>query len=455
LDEGSYLFKIDIHSNVLWSKKFTSEIAHYSNDLIETHDHGLLIYERRDSAGVEKSFLIKTDENGNEEWSMFYNWDSSLFTENTRITKIIKTSDGNYLISEGKSSFTNPLAYIRKVDSNFNEIWTYSSNLFTSSSLMIENNQGEIGIKSASHILKLNSNGDGATYAMIAEQVTNAPGNPLPTTLIEGCGTNGNGSLSLGFMNQFSLGDSDPFFDKDCRVTSAAYDPNDKQGFPNGYGNEHYIRPNQDIEFLIRFQNTGTDTAFTVIVKDEISALLDLTSVKVGASSHPMEWKISEGNTLEFIFNNIMLPDSNINEVASHGFIEFKISQQPDLAEETVINNKAEIYFDFNPPIITNETYHTIGLNFITVSTQNPISNAANILVHPNPFQHQAIFELEKIETSDGLFELFDISGRLAWQQKFSGKQFELKRNDFKSGMYFYKISDNGININSGKIIVD
>jgi len=43
----------------------------------------------------------------------------------------------------------------------------------------------------------------------------------------------------------------------------------------------------------------------------------------------------------------------------------------------------------------------------------------------------------------------------LAWQQKFNGKQFELKRNDLKSGIYFYKISDEGTVINAGKIIIN
>ena len=296
---------------------------------------------------------------------------------------------------------------------------------------------------------------NGSSFALIAEQVENAPGDVFPTAWMEGCGTNTSGVFSLGFINQFSLGDNTPFEDVDCLEASNSFDPNDKRGFPLGYLDEHYIRPNTDIEYMIRFQNTGTDTAFTVVIKDEISELLDLGSVRVGAASHPYEWTIVDGNTLEFTFNNIMLPDSNANEAASHGFIEFKISQQEDLPLETVIKNEAAIYFDFNDPIITNESFHTIGFDFITVSTQNPISETTSFKVRPNPFQHQAIFELENMETTDGLFELYDISGRLSWQQKFSGKQFELKRNNLKSGMYFYKISDKGNIINSGKIIVD
>ncbi len=295
---------------------------------------------------------------------------------------------------------------------------------------------------------------NGSTYTLIAQQVQNAPGNPLPTAWVEGCGLNGSGNFSIGYTNQFSLGDNIPFKDTDCTIATSSFDPNDKQGFPIGYSDEHYIRPNTDLEYLIRFQNTGTDTAFTVVIRDTIAPELDIPSIQVGASSHPHEWRIYGENILEFTFNVIMLPDSNVNEPASHGFVEFKISQKEDLPLGTVIKNKAAIYFDYNDPIITNETFHTLGENFITVSTQRPIEKDYSLLVRPNPLQDFAIFEIKK-EIKNGLFQIYNVSGKLAWQQKFSGDEFELKRNNLTSGIYFYKISENGNAINSGKIIIN
>lgn len=149
-----------------------------------------------------------------------------------------------------------------------------------------------------------------------------------------------------------------------------------------------------------------------------------------------------------------MLPDSNVNESASHGFVEFKISPKENTPLGTLLRNTAAIYFDFNDPIFTNETLHKIEENFITVSTQRPIKENYSLLVRPNPLQEFAFFEMKK-EIKNGLFELYDVSGRLVWQQKFSGAQLELKRNDLTSGIYFYKISENGNAINSGKIIIN
>ena len=61
-----------------------------------------------------------------------------------------------------------------------------------------------------------------------------------------------------------------------------------------------------------------------------------------------------------------------------------------------------------------------------------------------------------KKEIKNGLFELYDLNGKLAWQQRFNGNQFEFHRNEnLKSGIYFYKISENGQAINSGKIIIN
>jgi hypothetical protein len=56
-----------------------------------------------------------------------------------------------------------------------------------------------------------------------------------------------------------------------------------------------------------------------------------------------------------------MLPDSTTDEPGSNGFITFTVDQVPDLSNGTIINNQADIYFDFNAPIITNETDHLIN----------------------------------------------------------------------------------------------
>ena len=201
--------------------------------------------------------------------------------------------------------------------------------------------------------------GGGQSWRIETDQHPLHPGNSQPNALVEGCG--GGGAAFSSFVNAMYIDDADPVVDIYCGIVTGSYDPNDKTGFPLGINESNDILPNQQIEYLIRFQNTGTDTAFTVVIRDTLSANFDIFSVQSGVASHPYEFTISDSRAMEWTFNNILLPDSTTNEVGSHGFIKFTVNQLPDLAEETILENTAHIYFDFNDPIITNTSQHTIN----------------------------------------------------------------------------------------------
>jgi len=144
------------------------------------------------------------------------------------------------------------------------------------------------------------------------------------------------------------------------QVLVCAYDPNDKSAVPNGYGTENFIVKDQQLEYLIRFQNTGNDTALTIVIRDQLDTNLDITTFQPISSSHTMQVKLEENRETVFTFNNILLPDSNINEPASHGFIKYSISPKTGLLPNTPLQNTANIFFDSNPPIITNTVLNTI-----------------------------------------------------------------------------------------------
>ena len=147
------------------------------------------------------------------------------------------------------------------------------------------------------------------------------------------------------------------------RIVSS-YDPNDKQAFTSSGQNEAVFLTDVDeyIDYRIRFQNTGTDTAFTVTVTDTISALLDPASLQILGSSHSFTPSIATGNVLSFKFFNILLPDSNVNEPASHGHIAFRIRPVAGIAIGSAINNTADIFFDFNDPVRTNTASLEVGI---------------------------------------------------------------------------------------------
>jgi uncharacterized repeat protein (TIGR01451 family) len=142
---------------------------------------------------------------------------------------------------------------------------------------------------------------------------------------------------------------------------TCAYDPNDKQVLPEGYSEEHYIANDTLLEYLVRFQNTGNAPATDVTVRDTLDENLNLSSFQLVANSHPVYTTVDPATReVEFYFQNIMLPDSVSNEPESHGFVSFTIRPEAGLPLLTELNNTAGIYFDNNPPIITNTTWSTI-----------------------------------------------------------------------------------------------
>jgi uncharacterized repeat protein (TIGR01451 family) len=294
---------------------------------------------------------------------------------------------------------------------------------------------------------------NGHTWRVVANQEPNHPTSTNPTAFVEGCRANNTLPISTGFAVLFPNDDRAATIDMDCRQILGSYDPNDKTGFPIGYKSANYIGQNQDIEYMIRFQNTGTDTAFTVMIRDTISNKLDISSIEFGASSHPYEAEIYGKGILKFTFNNIKLVDSFRNEPKSRGFVQYRIKQQKDLAFGSQIFNTAHIYFDYNEPIVTNKTLHTVGGKEIITAIFDKIqTNNYTFKVSPNPFLTSAIFEGPL--SINGNFELFDLSGKLLRTEKFNGKTFEFQRRDLLAGMYIFKIRTKEGPLSIGKLFV-
>ncbi len=164
------------------------------------------------------------------------------------------------------------------------------------------------------------------------------------------------GTTSWGYANLIAGNDYQPFNNTDsaARLVTASYDPNSVTVNPAGFGDKNYLpKSEQELNYLVEFQNTGTDTAFTVSIREEISELLDLSTFIPIAASHPYTTTINN-REVTFTFSNIYLPDSTTNEAASHGFIAYTIQQLASNAAGYNIAATADIYFDFNAPVTTD-----------------------------------------------------------------------------------------------------
>ncbi len=157
--------------------------------------------------------------------------------------------------------------------------------------------------------------------------------------------------VSIDISNDVNTVDN---IDSVKQFVTGSYDPNDKQEEHNGFVSLLEVQNAIYLNYTIRFQNTGNDTAFTVIVRDDLDDKLDLSTFEMTGASHTYQLKIKDGKYLEWKFNNILLADSVHNEPASHGYITYRIKPKTNLVVGEIISNTASIYFDFNAPIETN-----------------------------------------------------------------------------------------------------
>jgi len=289
----------------------------------------------------------------------------------------------------------------------------------------------------------------GTTLRLEADQHPAHPGNSEPQASIELCGSPEN---STGEILSVPQDDVDAFTEIDCQEIVSSYDPNDKSVVPQGVTENHYIDSTNILEYKIRFQNTGTAPAQKVVITDTISNHLDIETIQFMSESHPCDIDILYSNVIRWTFNDIMLPDSNSNEPASHGYVKFKIHQHPGNQISTEITNQAAIFFDYNPAVITNDVFNIIG-DMEQIFTDNPeINTQQQVDVFPNPAADYVLFNVNADKYS---IELYDGYGRIIRHiQDITSAEYRMPASNISHGVYYYRIKDQSGVIGAGKIVI-
>lgn len=290
---------------------------------------------------------------------------------------------------------------------------------------------------------------DGSTYRLAADQCPGHPGFSFPQAVVELCGDE---PFSLGFVTTTPEDDRDHFVEIDCGTIIGSYDPNDKLVKPSGIGPLHFISPDDEMEYKIRFQNTGNDTAFTVMILDTLSAFLDAATIHTMGGSHPFDFEILGPSVLKFTFNNILLVDSTTNEPDSHGFIQFKVRQRAGNSPGTVIKNQAYIYFDFNAPILTPIVSNRIFDQPVSVFEQPKPQNHYRIYPNPSDGFIQLVSE-GQVSQTPARFEIYNLLGQMVKGLDIYGTE-TIFIGDLKAGVYLYQVKNEQNSVGSGKLVV-
>lgn len=222
-------------------------------------------------------------------------------------------------------------------------------------------------------------------------------------------------------------------------VVRSSWDPNDKLISP---GLEDVLNE-QDINkkwllYTIRFENEGNFSAKDVSVLDELDEKLDLHTLTLVEASHPVQLHqitTTDKVFMKFDFNDIYLDYTDNDPEASQGWISFYIKAKDDVQVGDIVENTASIYFDQNPPIVTN----TVQTQFVesTMGIEE-IQALTDIVIYPNPVSNILnIFTEQQIKT----LTLYDILGNKVLSAVGS-KQLDVSQ--YAKGLYILKIETDG-----------
>ncbi|WP_298345144.1 T9SS type A sorting domain-containing protein [uncultured Algibacter sp.] len=247
--------------------------------------------------------------------------------------------------------------------------------------------------------------------------------------------------------------DNDNYLENNTSILSevviGSYDPNDileshgPEILHSSFGSEDYLY------YTIRFQNVGTADAINVSIDNTLDSRLDKSTIQMLSSSHANVFTRTN-NQLNWQFDDIYLPSEDMDEPNSHGYLHYKIKPLAGYSVGDIIPNTAEIYFDFNPAVITN----TFETEFTTTLSNTEI-NSSVFSIYPNPTRSFIELNFGKGINKTIKINIYDIQGKRVFDKTNEVEDASLKIDvsQLTKGMYFLKVDD-GTSKTTKKLIV-
>jgi hypothetical protein len=215
-------------------------------------------------------------------------------------------------------------------------------------------------------------------------------------------------------------------------IVIGSFDPNDITCLEGETATPDII--GEFLHYNINFENTGTAPATFIVVKQEINPeQFDINTLQLLSASHDIMVKV-EGNLVEYRFDAINLGP------LEKGNLVFKIRTLDGLQVGDEVMQKAEIFFDYNWPIVTNEAI----TSFEVLGVQD-FETDQSVKIYPNPTNG-----IVNITADSNLMslQLYDLQGRLLQTVLPNNASAVLNMTSRTSGVYLLKVtSQKGIKV--------
>lgn len=211
------------------------------------------------------------------------------------------------------------------------------------------------------------------------------------------------------------------------------YDPNFKEVKPIGIGTTHLTPVTDTLEYTIHFQNTGNAPAHKVILIDSLDRQLDVTSLRIIGYSHPVNVRVMNGYVLYAEYDSIFLPDSSTDYLRSQGFFSYSILPKSGLPLPAVVKNSADIYFDYNLPVRTNEVYNTLEW---PTGDSSLDASFSGITIFPNPTTGNIMVNWSNADFNPEYLNIFNVDGKLVSKTVLIHSDQQISVQAFSPGIY-------------------
>jgi hypothetical protein len=232
------------------------------------------------------------------------------------------------------------------------------------------------------------------------------------------------------------------------QLSVSSFDPNDKLvvSTNSDHVNEQNIssvNADQEIEYVIHFQNMGNYYATNIRIVDEMSTSLDENSYVLLGGSHNCQ-VTRLGNVVTYKFDNIMLPAESDSQEGSQGFVAFKINAKSTLQAGDLISDQANIYFDYNLPVATNYANILMVDPYMFLQSESFAITNNSLGVFPNPMSDNAVVKFVADEDSQSVINLTDRNGKRMFTESFQTRSgynyYQLQAGQYPDGLYFVEV---------------
>jgi len=423
-----FVVRTDRYGAVLWSKNYGGRDSEGANDVLVASDGGFIIVGYTDSfgAGSKDAYLIKTDAQGNVQWTKTYGG-----KKDDNFYSVIPTGDGGYLAVGATigADGQNRDAYLVKTNAQGNQLW---SKTFGGSS------GGEIA------------------YSVVR--------------------TSDGGFVFAGSTTSFGAGGFDVYL---VKINASGNEQWSKTFGGSDWEEGYSVVETSDKGFAISGYtvSSGVGARDAYLIKTDASGNLQWSKT-YGFSRNDAANSVNQtpdggfilvGSTVNRVTQQNQFTDVYIIKTDAFGVEEWSKLYGGDKSESAadvqVIEDGGYLIAGVTSSYSKNSDFYLIKINetglitgIPTYLTRQPTSFQL-FQNYPNPFNAETIIQYELPERRYIRLRIFDITGRLieALVDEFQGPGIHTVKfngNNLSSGLYFYQLSDGTTNIAKKMILI-